>query len=404
MSGFAGLRQVALRELTERARSKAYLITSAILLLLVVALVVVPQLFGEETEELQLGTLGSGNEVIVAAAESLANADDEPDAAPSVSIEVTEFTSRDAAVAALEANEVEAVLVDGEELILERAGSFFGDSSLSSLLQRAAATVALEEIVTEEGETATDVIELMTSDTLTTTTLTDEGIDDESRGVVAYAGLLLLYGAILLYGSWILTGITEEKTNRVVEVLLSTIRPWQLLGGKILGIGALGIGQFAGTVVAALIAIEVTGVFDLPTLDLGTAFTLVVWFVVGFLLFAVMFGAAGSLVSRSEDAQTVAFPMSMVAVVGFFLSIVSLGDPEGVAAIVGTFVPLTAPFVVPVRSALAAIPAWQYVISVLLTIGTIIALVFVGGRIYAGALLRYGGRVGVREAWRSAAE
>ena len=215
---------------------------------------------------------------------------------------------------------------------------------------------------------------------------------------------LLLYGAILLYGTWILTGITEEKTNRVVEVLLSTIRPWQILGGKIIGIGTLGIAQFAGTIVAALIAIEITGVFELPTLDAGAAATLVVWFVLGFLLFAVMFGAAGSLVSRSEDAQTVAFPMSMVAVVGFFLSIVALGDPEGVAAVVGTFLPVTAPFVVPVRSALAAIPLWQYGAAIALTAGSIVGLVFVGGRIYAGALLRYGARVSVRDAWRGASE
>ncbi len=404
MSGLQGLWQVARREVTQRGRSKAYLITTAILLLLVVAIVVLPQLFGEETEAFRLGALGDDNAEIVQTAERLANANDEPGGPASISIEVVEFDERERAIGALEANEVEAVIVDGGELIVERTGGFFGDASLVSLLQRAAATVALEEIVAQQGETAASVIDLMTSDTLTTTSLTPEDADDETRGVVAYAGLLLLYGAILLYGTWILTGITEEKTNRVVEVLLSTIKPWQLLGGKILGIGVLGISQFAGTVAAALIAVEVTGVFDLPALDVGTATTLVLWFILGFLLFAVLFGAAGALVSRSEDAQTVAFPMSMVAVVGFFLSITALGDPEGVAAIVGTFIPLTAPFVVPVRAALAAIPAWQYALSIVVTLGFTVAGVFVGGRIYAGALLRYGGRVGVRDAWRGASE
>lgn len=404
MSGLEGLWHVAHREVTQRGRSKAYVITTAILLLLVVALVVIPQLLGEETQQMNLGVLGADNDVIVQTAERLANGDDEADGPQSVSIEITEFEDRSRAEEALEANEIEAVIVDGSEVIVERTGRFFGDTSLVGLLQRAAATVALEQIVTEQGETATNVIELMTTDTLVTTSLTEEGVDDETRGVVAYAGLLLLYGAILLYGSWILTGITEEKTNRVVEVLLSTIRPWQLLGGKILGIGVLGISQFAGTVTAALIAVEVTGVFELPTLDIGAATTLVLWFVLGFLLFAVLFGAAGSLVSRSEDAQTVAFPMSMVAVVGFFLSITALGEPEGVAAVIGTFVPVTAPFVVPVRAALAAIPAWQYAASILLTLGFTIGMVFVGGRIYAGALLRFGGRVGIREAWRGAAE
>lgn len=404
MSGLQGLWQIASREVTERGRSKAYVITTVVLLLLVVALVVVPQLFGEETEEFRLGRLGEDGENIIETAERLGNANDEPGTVQSVSIEVTPYEDRNGAIAGLEANEVEAVLVNGEEVIVQRTGGFFGESSLVSLLQRAAATVALEEIVAVQGEAAASVIDLMTTDTLKTTSLTEEGADEETRGVVAYAGLLLLYGAILLYGTWILTGITEEKTNRVVEVLLSTIKPWQLLGGKILGIGVLGITQFAGTVAAALVAIELTGVFELPTLDVGTATTLVLWFVLGFLLFAVLFGAAGSLVSRSEDAQTVAFPMSMVAVAGFFLSITALGDPEGVAAVSGTFIPLTAPFVVPVRAALAAIPAWQYALSVLLTLAFTFAMVFVGGRIYAGALLRYGGRVGVREAWRGANE
>jgi ABC-2 type transport system permease protein len=130
----------------------------------------------------------------------------------------------------------------------------------------------------------------------------------------------------------------------------------------------------------------------------------VLWFVLGFLLYAVLYGAAGSLVSRMEDAQNVAFPMSLIAVVGFFVAITTLSDPDGVAATIGTFFPLTAPFVVPVRAALDAIPVWQYAVSVVLTVGAIIGLVFVAGRIYAGGLLRYGGRVKVREAWRSAAE
>lgn len=404
MRGIGGLWQVALREIKVRGTSKAYLITTGVLLLLVVALVMIPQLFQDETDEFTIGLLGSNNAEIVEAAENLGNANDEPGAVPSVAFGTVDFSGRDEAIAAVETEEVDAVLVDGEELIIERGGGFFGDSSVVGLLQQGAATVALDAIIAEEGQAAASVIELMTTDTLETTSLTEEDPGDESRGVVAYAGLLLLYGAILLYGTWILTGVTEEKTNRVVEVLLSSIRPWQLLGGKILGIGTLGITQFAGTVAAALIAIELTGAFDLPTLDAASAVTLVIWFILGFLLFAVMFGAAGSLVSRPEDAQSVAFPMTMVAVAGFFVSLVTLGDPEGVAAVVGTFIPLTAPFVVPVRSALEAIPIWQYASSVILTIGLIVLMVFIGGRIYAGGLLRFGTRVGLRDAWRGAAE
>ncbi|HSO49714.1 MAG TPA: ABC transporter permease, partial [Acidimicrobiia bacterium] len=367
--------QIASREIRERGRSKAYLLTTLLTLLLVVGLVVVPSLIGGGTSEYTVGSVGEGNEPIISAAELLGNATDEPGDEPSVSIESESFPDRETAEAALEEGDLDAVLVNGEEAVLESVGGF-GESTVLSLLQQGAASVELEAIVSESGDAAADVIEVMTSDPLETTTLSGQEAGDASRGAVAYAGLLLLYMAVLLYGTWILSGVTEEKSNRVVEVLLSSIKPWQLLAGKIIGIGVLGIAQFAGTIAVALVALEVTGAFELPSLDAGAVANLIVWFILGFLLFAVMFAAAGSLVSRIEDAQTVALPMSLTAVVGFFVSIAALSDPDGLAAVIGTFIPFTAPFVVPVRAALDAIPVWQYLTAVVLTIATIVGLVF----------------------------
>ena len=402
MSGLGGLWQVALREFRERGRSKTYLFTSAFLLLAVIAMVTLPQFLGDETDEYEIGLLGEGNDEIVAKAETLANIADEPDAPPSVHISTTSYDDRTAAEEDLTIGVIEAILVDGEEVVVERPVGFTG-SPIIGLLQRGAATVELEQIVAEEGQAAADVVEVMTSDPLETTSLSGADAEDETSGIVAYIGLILLYGAILLYGTWILTGVTEEKSNRVMEVLLSSIRPWQLLGGKIVGIGTLGVAQFAGTIIVALVAVRVTGAFDLPTVTGETVFHLIFWFLVGFLIFAFMFGAAGSLVSRPEDAQNMAFPMSMAAVAGFFLSIIALDDPEGVAAIVGTFIPLTAPFVVPVRASLDAIPLWQYSLSAALAVAGAVALMFIGGRIYAGGVLRYGTRERWRDAWKGGA-
>jgi ABC-2 type transport system permease protein len=390
-----------MREIREHGRSKSFLITTAVTFLLVAGLVVVPGLIGGDTSEYTIGTVGEGNEPIVTAAEQLGNAQDEPDAEPSVAMEIETFEDRESAEAAIDAGEVDAVLIDGSEVIVESVGGF-GGSEVLELLQRGAASVELETIVVEQGQAAADVIEVMTSDPLETTTLTGQEAGDESRGAVAYAGLLLLYMAVLLYGNWMLAGVTEEKSNRVVEVLLSSVKPWQILAGKIIGIGALGIAQFAGTILIALLAVNLTGAIELPSLDAALVFNLVLWFVLGFLLFAVMYGAAGSLVSRMEDAQNVAFPMSMIAVAGFFVSIAALSDPDGAAAVIGTFIPFTAPFVVPVRAALEAIPVWQYIAAVVITIATIVGLTLVAGRIYAGGLLRFGTRVKLRDAWRSA--
>jgi ABC-2 type transport system permease protein len=401
MSGAGTVWQIAMREIREHGRSKSFLITTAITFLLVAALVIVPGLIGSDTAEYTVASIGEGNEPIVAAAEQLGNASDEPDAEPSVAIELQEFDTMEDAEAAMSEGEVDAILIDGSEVIVESVGGF-GESPLLALLQQGAASVQLESVVAEGGEAAADVIEMMTSDPLETTTLSGQEPGDETRGAVAYAGLLLLYMAVLLYGNWMLTGVTEEKSNRVVEVLLSSVKAWQILAGKVIGIGALGIAQFAGTILIALFALRLTDALELPSLDAALVFNLVVWFVLGFLLFAVMYGAAGSLVSRMEDAQTVAFPLSMIAVAGFFVSIAALSDPDGTVAVIGTFIPFTAPFVVPVRAALEAIPAWQYLAAVVITLATIVGLVVVAGRIYTGGLLQFGTRVKLRDAWRSA--
>lgn len=404
MSGFATMWQIAMREITERAKSKAYMIATGTTILIVLALIILPTVFGSDTEEATVASVGEGNEEIISTAVLLGNANDEPGEPPSIAIETEEFDNRDAAIAALEEGDVDAVLVGAEEIIVE-SSSGFGGNSLAGELQRAAGTVQIQAIIEEQGQQAADIIEIITSDPLETTTLT-EGDPEESgsRTAIAYFGLLLLYMAVLLYGTWILTGVTEEKSNRVVEVLLSSVKPWQILGGKILGIGTLAMVQLLSTIAVAVIALRVTGAFDLPPIEVAAVLNLLLWFVLGFLIFAVLFGAAGSLVSRTEEANTIAAPMSIAAVAGFFVSIIALDDPTGTIAVIGTFFPLTAPFVVPVRTALLAIPAWQYIAAVVITVATIVVLTRVAGRIYAGGLLRYGGRVGVRDAWRSAAE
>lgn len=395
-----GVGLVALREIKQGIRSKTFLITTLVTIVLVAAIVLLPQVLGGGPEQHSVGIVGQGGAAIVDAAERLGNAADEPDAeSPSVQIEVTEFADRAAAESALDAGEVDAVIIGDSNLVLRNIGVM--GSGVSGLLQQAAAARALEEVLAEHGEAAAVVIETLTSDPLEVTTLTGEDEGDPTRWIVAQAGMILLYLAILIYGSWILTGVTEEKSSRVVEVLLSALRPWQLLGGKVLGIGALGLTQFVLTIAVALVAISYSSI-ELPNLDPIMVANLILWFVLGFLTYAVLFGAAGSLVSRTEDAQSVAFPMSTLAVAGFFLGFAALENPEGTAAVVGSMVPLTAPFVVPIRVALDAIPGWQFALSVAISVVAILILVRVAGRIYSGALLRFSGRTKFREAWRGA--
>ncbi|HLU32295.1 MAG TPA: ABC transporter permease, partial [Acidimicrobiia bacterium] len=199
-----------------------------------------------------------------------------------------------------------------------------------------------------------------------------------------------------------LSGVTEEKTNRVVEVLLSTLRPWQIFAGKLAGIGLLGLGQLVILLTVAMIGLRITNAFDVPSLPLDSVVALVGWFILGFVLYATLFGAAGALVSRMEDAQSAAAPLSILAVVGYFLSFQALNEPEGMVAVVGTFIPFTAPYVAPIRLALRAIAPWEMILAIVITVGSIVVMVRLAGRVYAGGLLRFGSRVKWREAFRSA--
>lgn len=399
ISGIGGMRLVALRELRERGRSKSFIISCVVTLLIVAGALVVPQLLGGEAATHTIGIVGEGNEPIVEAAQDLAVAETEEGDDPE-KYETIRSASLEAAEQALATGEVDLVLVDGTTVLQERTG--FSGNGLVDTMQRAAGSVRLQRLVEENGQAAADVIEILSSSPLEVMSLDGEDPEGDIRPVIAYAGLLLMYIAILSYGSWTLTGVTEEKNNRVVEVLLATLRPWQLLGGKILGIGLLAIGQFVLTIGFAFVIVNLTGVVDIPPLPLESLLILIVWFIIGFSIYSVSYAAAGSLASRPEDAQSAAFPMTMLAVAGFFVSINALDDPTSTLARIVSFIPFTAPFVVPIRQSLDGIGPVEHAAAVVVAVIAIVVLVRLSARIYAGGLLRFGRRVKLKEAWRSA--
>ncbi len=398
VSGLGGMWLVTRREIRERARTKGFLISSILTVVLITAAIVIPSVIGGGGDTHSIGSLGEGNEAIVTAANEVATAEvaGDPDAFAD-EYEVTTYASREEAIDALQAGEIEVVLIDGNTVLVASEG--FGGTPLVGTLQQAAGAVRLQDLVTS-NESASSVIEVLSSDPLEVTTVAGEDSAAEERGTVAYGGLILMYIAVLSYGNAALTGVTEEKNNRVVEVLLATLRPWQLLGGKVLGIGLLGLAQFAATVIVAFVALKLTNALELPSLDPSIVGVLILWFVLGFSVFSVLYAAAGALASRPEEAQSASLPMTMIAVFAFFLSFGVLGNPDSTLSQIATFVPFTAPFVVPIRNALGALPVVEHVLAVLVTVAAIVLLVRVAARIYAGGLLSIGRRVKLRDAWR----
>jgi ABC-2 type transport system permease protein len=224
----------------------------------------------------------------------------------------------------------------------------------------------------------------------------------DAATAVAYISSLLLLTTLALYGQWVLTGVVEEKSNRVVEMILSTVRPRHLMAGKVIGIGLLGLSQVA--LVAGLASIMLAaGVFDAPN-ALGANLALIIpWFALGFALYAVAYAAAGALASRQQDANSSGTAVTYTRLAAYFLGYVALAsDMNGLLANLLTIFPITAPLVLPARSILIGVPLWEHVLAVVLVLATIYALVRLAGRIYAQGLLRSGPRIGLRAAMRLA--
>lgn len=404
MSGARAILLVTWREIKERGKSRAFLFSSLFTVVIMIGIIVVPATVdggGEVTYE--IGVIGEGNEPLLSAADEIArqrSADDEDN---DFTLEITSFETLDEAEQSLTDGDVEILLADGEQLVTTGTGGFIaGGSGAGSLLQAAARSVRIADLV-EERQLGEDVVaELLTGQFLSSRTLSGQESGDPSREIVAYFGMMLTYIAILTYGAWTLTGVTEEKANKVVEVLLATVRPRHLLAGKVFGIGVLAFAQFFITVAMGAAAVAFTDVIALPAVPVSLVLSLIFWFLMGFGLYATAFGAVGALVSRMEEAQTAALPISLVAIASLFATFTALTDPTSVSAVVVTYIPLTAPFVVPVRFALGALAWWEFAGAALVTGVAMWLLIRFAGRVYAGAILRTGGRVKLREAYRTA--
>jgi ABC-2 type transport system permease protein len=223
------------------------------------------------------------------------------------------------------------------------------------------------------------------------------------RLVLGIAIAALLYGSLVFVGQAVAQGVVEEKASRVVELLLSTLRPWQLLVGKVLGLGAVGLLQIliiAGTGLAVSTSL---GVLNISGIALSTLAVGLGWYLVGILLYATVYAAVGSLVSRQEEVNGVMAPLTMTIVVAFVVSInLLLANPDSPLVSVLSLLPPFAPILMPARIAIGNAPLWQVGISVALAVLAIVGLTWLAGRIYSAAVLRTGARVRLRDALRTA--
>jgi ABC-2 type transport system permease protein len=193
--------------------------------------------------------------------------------------------------------------------------------------------------------------------------------------------------------------VVEEKSSRVVEVLLATVRASHLLRGKIVGIGLLGLCQLLLIGAVGLTTAMLVGSLSFPAGATGAIALVVTWFVLGYFFYAALFAVAGSIVSRQEDLQSTMTPLTILIVASFFVGIAAAGDPSTTLATVASLLPFSAPLVMPTRIVLGEAPPWQIVLSVAISVGATLALIPVATRIYERAVLRPG-RVRLRQVLR----
>jgi ABC-2 type transport system permease protein len=379
---------VARREFSERIRTRAFQISIATTLVIIGAVAVLAGVLGDNgPETYKVGAQGPEAVAIAAAAKASAPGFD-------ADVEVRRFNSPAQARAAVSDESVDAAVAGG--VILTRDDP---PDELEQLLQGAARQVRAGEALRSEGVSGSEARRVLDRPPLRTRAL-EGGADDGDEGV-AFAASLLLYLQLIVYGLAVASGVVEEKSSRVVEVLLASIPPRSLLAGKIAGIGLLGLLQLLLTAVVGLGLASASGAIDLDAADAGVLAVVLVWFLLGYLLWACLYAMAGAIVSRQEDLQSSTTVLTLVLVVSYLVAFPALDDPESTIAVVASLVPLSSPIIMPVRVTVDAASTVEIVASLGLLVVGIALLVPLGARIYENAVLRMGKPLKLREAWNA---
>jgi ABC-2 type transport system permease protein len=228
--------------------------------------------------------------------------------------------------------------------------------------------------------------------------------NDPRRDESGVAALLMsvglaffIYGALIIYGMYVLQGVLEEKSNRVVEVIVSSVKPFQLMTGKILGIGAVGLTQISVWVLSAAIltapqvaaALAISSDLISPP-EWQTLVFFPIFFLLGFFLFATMYAGIGSMFNSMEDAQQVAGVANLLLIVPMLFLMPVIKNPGGSLAVGLSLFPFFSPVLMFLRIATQTPPAWQIALSIGIMVATIIAMIWIVAKIYRVGILMYG--------------
>jgi ABC-2 type transport system permease protein len=243
--------------------------------------------------------------------------------------------------------------------------------------------------------------------------ITDRGRGGSARVSVFFALIIvvILYMALMLYGQAVLRGVMEEKQTRVAEVVVSSVEAWKLLAGKVIGVGAVGLTQLAVWIASAILLLRYRGPilerlggsatsFTPPDVTIGMGLVLLLFFVAGYVFYSALFAAVGAMVSSEQEAQQALMPIILLLVSSFVFFQPILSKPTSGLAHTLSWLPFSAPIVMPLRMAVIPVAGWEVAVSLIsVAAGSYIA-VWVAARIYRTGMLMYGKRPSMREVAR----
>jgi ABC-2 type transport system permease protein len=378
MNGRRAITLVARREIRERMRGKLFLVSTLVMVVLVAGSAALQGTLSQKPTY-RVAVTAPSPPGLLAALERAAKPFD------NAKVQLRTVATAAAGRQALETKKVDALLLLQQNQLIFRSNVDAKAAAVADIAVR-----ALRHHLAPAPELTTATLHHKSNTPKTT----------DAETLVAYAGSILLLMSLAVYGQWVVSGVVEEKNSRVVEVILSTVRARDLLAGKVIGIGLLGLAQLA-LVAGLAAALLLAGVFHAPAALGGSLVLVIPWFTLGFALYAVAYAAAGALASRQQNADTAGQPVTYTLLAAYFAGYIALStNSDGLLANILTVFPLTAPLVLPARSALVGVPLWEHALAIVFVLATIYVLVRFAGRIYAHGLLHAGPRLGLGAAWR----
>jgi ABC-2 type transport system permease protein len=386
----AVIRLVATREIRERLRSRFFVVFTALIAVAVLAIGIVYRATRDDSRE-QVTVA-----VVQGAPDGLNDALTQAGRGRDLDVRVRAVPVAAAARHLLADGKVDAAVVSARRALLFQSGV---DSTLRDVVAAGWHAASAADAAAAAGLDPAAAARVLDPPSLRVHTVEPPDEDDAAGLLVGFITAVILFISVQTFGGSVLTGVVEEKTTAVVEVLLARVRAHELLGGKVLGIGIVALIQLAAALVAGAIALTISGA-AIPGAIWVSLPTTLLWFAAGFALYSTLFALAGSFVSRTEDAQSAAAPISLVFLAAYLLVFTAGADPTGTLATVLSLLPPFAPLLMPLRIATGAASIAEIVVSAVLLLLSTYVVLRLAGRIYARTLLHRGSRISWKDAVR----